>query len=247
MKKIAKILILLVSVFLISSCSDDKVTTPKVEEELKMPLSIGNWWKYEVYEVDDNGEIVGSLLNTFTITVDRRDSVEGKYAYILREDGRKKGGYSMTMDATKDGIYFYEPWIWGEIGVDEEPPYIDPWPMVIDFKNASWEMYNVAQDYKGYNSEGTSKWTKSGKNMGAKSVVYENIEYSTLEIMNIYEKKYDAKYFYPNDTTIKELRVDTTEFQFIPGIGIYSYTRMDKTPNERHFRRKEILVDHGIK
>ncbi len=244
MKNITRILILLISVALISSCSADKTTSPTIVEESKMPLSIGNWWKYDVYEVDKNGEIVGSILNTFTITVDKRDSVEGRYAYILSADGRKPGGYGLTVDVANDGVYFLQPFFYK----DFEQIEMDYWSVAIDYNNTNWEMFYLDQNLKERDIENSGYTKKIGENVGSEIIEYKGVNYSTMNILNIFDEDVVTKMINTNDTTIfRTMKTDTVEYQFVPGLGIYSYTRMDKTPNERHFKRKEILVDHYLK
>ena len=229
----------------VGACSEDEPTTP-TEVDYSIPLAIGNWWKYEVYEVNDDGEIVGTLLNTFTITVEKRDSLEGRYAYYLKTEGRKKGGYSTCIDVDKDGIYFYEPWL--DWGVSDKAPKINSWPMNIDYKNMNWEMYNSDQNYKDRGIESSGYIKKIGQNTGTEIIEYKELEYSVMNILNIFDKNVVNNLISATDTiAIIEKNTDTTEFQIINGIGIYSYTRMDVPENERHFRRKEILVDHGPK
>ena len=57
-----KVILLLTAVFfvaIISSCSDDKSTSPDTEQGTGFPMAEGNWWKYDTEKsyisVDDNG------------------------------------------------------------------------------------------------------------------------------------------------------------------------------------------------
>ena len=65
----------------LSSCSDDTTTSPDPEQGTGFPLAAGNWWKYETYEVDVNGNPLGDLKTTYTTTLGSKITLDGREAY----------------------------------------------------------------------------------------------------------------------------------------------------------------------
>src|SRR5690606_19431674 len=136
-------------------------------------------------------------------------------AYILKTDGRKKGGYDTRIDADKDGVYFYEPWVYW--GVSDNAPRINPWPKNIDYKSIDWVMYNTDQNYKDRDIESSGYIKKIGKNTGSDVIVYKTIEYNKMNLLNIKDRDVINHLFSSTDTTVnRNNSADTTEFQFIP-------------------------------
>ncbi|MBI5324519.1 MAG: hypothetical protein HZB41_04485 [Ignavibacteriae bacterium] len=85
------------------SCSKDNTTDPQSTETMAdyMPLTIGSWWKYEGYEIDNFGNRYNK--STFILTITGIKYFDGKNTFVLtgqkdNTDSIKEFGYCAIED-----------------------------------------------------------------------------------------------------------------------------------------------------
>lgn len=240
MKKLVLIFVAIVSIALMSSCSDDKSTTPGETPGEGYPLVTGNLWEYETYKADGNGNKTGEATDTYTITIGNKTTIAGKECYELIEDDDTSYVYS---DET--GFYSYVP----EDEEEEDPGFIG-WFKIIDFKNANWEIFSLTINEFDEESSTVGTISVVGKQISGGKVSYKNKSYDTKLIQNIFTSDMTITITVEDEEPIVQRYVtsDTTLHTFIPGIGIYSIieNEFDITDTSSN-KTIDILKNHQLK
>lgn len=243
MKKLVLILVAIVSIALMSSCSDDKSTTPGETPGEGFPLATGNMWEYETYEADENGNKTGSVTGTNTITIGSKTTIAGKECYELIEDGETSYVYS---DET--GFYSYAPE--DEEEDEEEGPVFSGWFKIIDFKNTNWEIFSTTINEVDEESSTVGTINVVGKQVSVGKVNYKNKSYDTKLIQNIFNTDLTITVSFEGEEPIiqRYVRSDTTLNTFIPGLGMYSITETDyDVTGTVPSKSIDILINHQLK
>jgi len=244
MKTIVQLFTLSIFIIGLSSCSDEKSTTPTEEVSYDIPLSIGNWWKYETYSVDENGIISGSSLSEITHSIIGKIEIAGKDAFLRtdNEDGTIDTTYIYLDD---NGLYSYsEPGQGSSTGL---------WVKTIDFKNTNWDIYKFDIDEEDEENGTSSKGISGmkGEKIASSTVTYKGKSYNVQNYYNIVYSDIINTYVDENDELVSEQQInsDTTYVSFIPGLGIYSSSNLEYNYINGELIKsltKDILIDHNI-
>ncbi|TAL69345.1 MAG: hypothetical protein EPN82_07320 [Bacteroidetes bacterium] len=99
MKLISKLLLIVFSFIFLLSCTKDNTTNPQQSETMAdyMPLTIGSWWKYDLYNIDGLGNRYNKTTGIFTITGTK--IVDGKNAIVLT-------GQKENTDSIDEVVYY---------------------------------------------------------------------------------------------------------------------------------------------
>lgn len=240
MKKLVLILVAIVSIALMSSCADDKSTTPGETPGEGFPLATGNLWEYDTYKADANGNKTGEVKDNYTITIGNKTTIAGKECYELNEDDEISYVYS---DAT--GFYSY-------VSEDEEVegPGFTGWFKIIDFKNTNWEIYSTTINEVDEETTTVGAISVVGKQIGVGKVNYNNKSYDTKLIINIFNTDMTVTIAQEDEVPLVQtfVRNDTTMHVFIPGIGMYSITENEFDITGTSTKKTiDILKSHQLK
>lgn len=245
MKKLVLYFTATLLVAFLSSCSDDKSTTPDTSSGTGLPLAVGNMWKYDTYEVDANGNPIGSKLSSYTSTINGSVTLGGKNAYMIIDE------YDNSLDtsyiATDDnGIYgYFSPELVGGSAL---------WLKSIDFKNTKWDIFKLDIDETDEEEGTTTKGISGmkGERIASSKVTYKNKSYDAQNYLNISYSDVVYTYLDENEEPVSETQSssDTTYITLIPGLGVYSSTSSEVNFIEGEViikTLKDILVDHNLK
>ncbi|TNE33622.1 hypothetical protein EP342_03655 [bacterium] len=246
MKKLFQLCLFATFITLFVSCSNDKTTNPGDNPSTTSSfLNTGNWWKYNVYLVDGNGNPLGEPSSNYTDRIIGKVTIGGKEAYILvEEDSDKNLSDSNYIYTDANGIYSY--------GNEFNSEGTSSWTKLIDFKNTEWDVANSVIDQQDGEESAKGTINKVGKRTGDSKVVYKNKYYDAQNYLNIINTDITVTYFDENGELVTEQKLssDTTSISFIPNIGFYS-SGNKKTENNNGevivTSLKNILVDHLVK
>lgn len=138
--------ITLIGFLFLVSCSDDNSNTPTTEQNF-FPLTIGNYWVYENYQLDSAGNKItaSKAIDSMVIvkqeiedvlTIKNANISEAKHYYSYKDAEDQKLYY------TKDALYQKFDQIPGlgatlfGVKISEYIPL--SWVMLVDFKNQNW-------------------------------------------------------------------------------------------------------------
>lgn len=250
MKKILLLLIGVITIALISSCSDDKSTSPTKEEKEKekevveaigWPLVTGYFWTFQTYLLDENGNKTEELLENFELSIGQKTLVDGKEGYELIQ----KGSETTYLNSDTNGLYTFV-----RSYKEDRDIAVNIWLKTIDYKNDNWEVYSsvIDKESEGYKAMGTSKGF--GKKLGESKITYKGKTYDAINIQNIFNYDVTTTVQEENEDPVeyRTVKNDTTNFMFIHGLGIYSSTKVgyDYIKLEP-INTIEILKDHGAR
>ncbi|MBI5324518.1 MAG: hypothetical protein HZB41_04480 [Ignavibacteriae bacterium] len=241
MKLILKFWIVIFTIIYLLSCTKDNTTTPQDTETMSdyMPLTIGSWWKYEQYDVDDFGTRYNKMI--YTLTVTETKIVSGKLGFVI-------SAKSENSDSTHELYYHIE----GEelfIFEEEIAEEYGGWLIFADLNNNLWTLKDTTEisDSVGIHSESYTNWTikKGGqKDFQLNGRTIQSQEFISELIWII--------------TDIKESVSDVDTLKFIghtwygKGVGMIHrinseiFTHKDNPwPNKEE--KETILIDYEIK
>lgn len=244
MKKLVLFFTAVLLVTFLSSCKEDSTTSPDPEQGTGFPLAAGNWWKYDTYEVDVNGNPLGDLKTTYTTTLGSKITLDGREAYEMMssDDGEDEEKSYISVD--NNGVYSYN-----SPEVDDNGN-VTPglWVKIVDFKNSSWDIASepINEEEEGYKQTGTI--TLKGVRQGTTNVTYKGKSYSATTYLNIITTDLTTEILVDEEWEVdKTMRSDTTNYVFIGGIGFYSSVDFNLFGILGSSREKDILIDHKVK
>lgn len=244
MKKLIQLCLFATFVSLFISCSDDKSTNPDDNPSTTSSfLNTGNWWKYNVYEIDEAGNIMGDPTETYTDRIVGKTNIEGKDAFILVEE--------KDSDLDSNYIYINSEGVFAlsSQNENEEP---SGWLKSIDFKNANWDVfkYNVDEEEDGVTTKGV--YGLKGQKIESTQVTYKGKAYTVQNYMNVLYSDVTVTYTDENGELVTEKNIsnDTTGVSLIPELGIYSTSQNEIIVDNGVItkkKKKAVLVDHLVK
>lgn len=242
MKKIVFLFTAILMVAFLSSCKDDKSTSPDTEQGTGFPISSGNWWKYNTYVSGPDGKPIGEIKSSYTTTVGSKITLDGREAYELISSDDPEGEDKTYISVDDNGIYSY---ISPEV---DENDKVTPgrWLKIGDLKNMKWDIYSevIDDEEENYTQKGTL--TMKGENGGTTKVTYKGKSYNATTYYNILSRDVTFKSFNGEEWTTKDYSSkDTMSYVLIGGIGFYSSLSFDLS--EGLVRNVDILVDHNLK
>lgn len=243
MKKVILLLTAVFFVVLISSCSDDKSTSPEPTQSTGLPLATGNWWKYSSYESDGDGNPKGDVTSSYTNSIGTKTTLDGKTAYEMISDEGGEGGEKSFISTDANGVYSYNS------PVVDEKGNVTPgsWWKIIDFKNSNWDIYSevVNEEGEGYKRSGTN--TMKGVKKGTSIVTYKGKENIATTYFTILSSDITTQTLVDEEwVTKQEVTSDTITYVFIGGIGFFSTETFNLFGIPVLGRSIDILVDHKV-
>ncbi len=242
-----KFVLAIISVFFITflaSCSDDKATTPDTEQGTGFPLAEGNWWKFNTFEIDSNGNTKTAVKNTYTSTLGPKITIDGREAYDMistDDEGDEDNNY---ISADENGVYSY---ISPEVDDDGN---VTPgfWVKLIDFKNSNWDIASEDIDEEGDGYKQTGTRIMKGAKKGTSNVTYKGKSYTATTYLNIITSDVTTETLV-DDKWETESRIysDTLTNVLIGGIGYYSIVDFNITSILSSGREIDVLIDHKVK
>lgn len=248
MKKIVLILIGIITIALISSCSDDKSTTPTNEEKEKeeevvevigWPLVTGYYWNYNSYLLDENGNNTNELVKNFEMSIGQKKLIDGKEGYELIQ----KGTETTYLYSDKSGLYTYV-----QSFKEDRDIAVNIWLKTIDYNKDTWEVYSsvIDKESQGFKAKGTENAV--GTKLGESKITYKGKSYDAINIQNIFNYDVTTTVTEGNEEPVvyRTIKNDTTNFMFVHGLGIYSSIKVGYDYIKlKPINTIEILRDHG--
>ncbi len=249
MKRIENIIVLLVLVMLLGACKDDDSSTNPSDESLSFPLAEGNYWMYEVYEIDANESKVGEKTGTNKMIIGKAVTIDGRAGFGFSEestsvDEDEEDEVNFTAISSDDeGLYIYFSNLTEEEGNPLEG--LTPgWTKLIDFKNQTWEALNFPIDEKTDTTALVGFFKMIGSKVGNvevsyKGKTYDAVKFKTTTILDLA--------FTADEVTIDFEGEEDSYYVLISGVGIFE-TKSIETDEETELKGGtiDILVDHNL-
>ena len=155
------IVLLLPTMLLLNSCSDNSSDTPKTPTGNKyFPTVIGSWWTYTNYDLDSlNNKIAESEFQD-KVVLDSTEMIAEKKAYVykyLNMDGTPTGAEDNYLYATTTQIFHY-------FSIVPETDFSLPieiptdWYKIADYNDTEWTLYTqTVEDMEMETGNGTAK------------------------------------------------------------------------------------------
>jgi len=216
-------LLILASLLILSSCSDNS-TDPKVEKDY-LPFKIGNYWIYEVYELDGGSNPIknlgtDSMIVVGNITLNDRSGVE---LHVFRDGVRFD---TLYLSVEGDCLYQHR-----DESTDMIPGF-DQWLEVINPDEDSWFMHRFSSESYEYVFADTTLYVNAefvynGYYQGYKNVLIPSTvkEYETLHFSNKLDTKIEFEYMVDSvKTDYKIIHTLNMDFYVSDAVGIVVQT-----------------------
>ena len=225
MKKLIT-LIAILTIALVSCSDDDSITNPSGSELL--PLAVGNWWDYEVFEYDADTETQGTKESEYRIEVVGQTEFEGRQAYELNQirNGETETIYYSLED---NNIYLG--------GVEFGESVSVEWYKLYDSRAKEWETLNF--EFNLFGTESKIKGTGSYEGEIDVSIggqIYEGILIKQTIVS-------ESKITFEGQTEETKSTI-VGYYQIVKGIGIFQITSI--YDDEFSIDEIEILSDYDV-
>lgn len=139
MKKVLLIVInIIISGLIITGCNQPNEPSDEFEMQSYFPLKVGNWWIYEYFLLDENGNRT-SKIQTDSVIVTGTDTINGKHCFILVEKCVDQWWSSTDTEYYyNEGARHYQlvnPWVGYKSQQD--------WYMMANLHSYGWDMFNI--------------------------------------------------------------------------------------------------------
>lgn len=219
------------SILSINSCGDTVQSNISTESEKYFPISIGNYWVYQYYEYNIDGQQIGNT-QLDSILVTEKINHSGKTAYKL--DVYRNSIYLESMYIYKDESSAYREY---DFRIDSLPQGLNRkiWQEFADFNIAPgslWHIYdttitNSSFEWVGKIYTGTKKITINSNYVDYSIRAYFGLSRYNLEFKTTYDQLNDLKNIVGKDTTTLGYAHKRIErINFIENIGIYEWMLM---------------------
>lgn len=248
--KIRMILLALVSlaVMLTVSGCKESTTKPDVENDY-LALQKNNFWTYNVFGIDEEGNINTDFATTTTIRLGDKETLDKRTAYPLIDDSQTEVEIFSHIAADNDGVFLYmnelnlNNYITDPSITTQIPILIPGWIKVMDYEKNEWESFFVELNQVIGQDTVSGKIQITGKKQSQKQVTYKEVDY-TADVVKISIDLY-AKDLSPTGGIERSAKSDII-YTFIKGIGIYSIQENANEILGIPDSRIEVLTDHGI-
>ncbi len=224
MKKNLVLLTLVALSLILTAGSCNESTEPDTESEYLL-LQTNDYWKYDIYEVDENGVAEKDLLDTKIVALGDEETLDKRIAFPLIVSPNSDDELFTHISANNEGIYLYM----GEIDLNKYvsdpnittqiPIPIPGWIKIMDFNKNEWESFFLELNQKIEQDTVSGKLQITGKKKEQKEVTYLGKTYMA-DVVQISIDVF-AKIYSPNGRIDEAVKSDIT-YTFIEGIGIYS-------------------------
>ena len=225
MKKI-KILIAIIFISLLG-CSDDSGINNPISSDL-LPLAVGNWWEYEVFEYDVETETQGTKESEYRIEVIGKTVFEGREAFELNQI-RNNETETIFYSLEDNNIYLG--------GVDFGEEISIKWYKLYDSRTWEWEVLDVEFNFLGTET----RIRGTGSYEGDIEVTIGGQIYNGLLVKQtlVSESRYTIE-----GQTQESKSTDVIYFQILKGIGIFQVTSVYE--DEFSIDEIEILKEYNV-
>ncbi len=221
--RITHIITAIIISLMLFSCSSDSTNPSKTKDYL--PFDIGNYWIYNIYELDGNSNPIKHL-GVDSIIVAGTKTIFDKTGYelhVFRNDVIYDTlYYHIDVDAKSLSQYQYS--------AKDSIPYFNQWIEIINVSDDTWTAAQASsQNYKIIYSDTTVAveviLVYNGKYEGEKNISVDNKQYETIHISNKLDTKIEFEYIDVSDTTnINITHATNMDFYLSDGIGIVMQT-----------------------
>lgn len=248
MKKLNSILAILIMVVFLGACSDDDTSTNPTDGTFSFPLASGNTWTYDVYALDENESKTDEKLGTNKIIIGSAVTLDDRSGYLYNEEStiieEDEDEPTLTaISSDEDGLYMY----FDSFSENEENPifgFSPGWVKMIDFKNNSWESFNMPIDVTedGVTTKGSLKMI--GSSVGKVDVTYKGKSYSAMKFKTTTSINITITY---GEGSFSINNESDSYLVIISGIGMFEVKSIetDEETNEKG-GEIEILIDHTL-
>jgi hypothetical protein len=156
---------------LINSCSKDDNPVDITDAKVYFPLTIGSWWVYENYELDENGD---RILDTR----EEDSSIVSGIKTILEKEAKVVTSYDE--DGSSEDNYFYTDYSWLYAHSSFfKLPIEEIWILIADLKGNNWDIaeYDIPEiEYETSIGKGVlnGKLNIKGEKGGTKTITVDN-------------------------------------------------------------------------
>lgn len=217
----SKILILLITIFVFASCSEDN--TEPTDKKDYFPLKQGNYWIYSVYELDANSNPI-KLIGTDSIVVSANKEINDKNGYELLVFRDKAIFDTLYYYSEDNSIYQF---------LDESTdsiPGLNEWFEIINTGGDSWfihteesEEYEISFDDSTVTTN--AYFVYNGKYHGQQKLSIENNEYQTIHTSYKADTKKEFEYIFSGDTSkVEIIHARNMDFYVTDAVGIVMQT-----------------------
>ena len=245
----SKISIIVIMLLVLASCSED--TTEPTDEKDYFPLSKGNYWIYNVYELDANSNPI-DLIGTDSIIVSAITEINDKNGYELLVF-RNKVIFDTLYYYTKDNsIYQY---------LDESTdsiPGLSEWFEIINTGGDTWFIHQEESEEYEISFDDSTVTTNAffvynGKYHGPQKISIEDKEYQTIHTSYKADTKKEFEYIFSGDTSkVEIIHARNMDFYVSDAIGIVIQTlrpgnTIIKTSNQSPYYPQKTYEHNGLK
>ena len=236
------LIIALLGLFLLVSCSDDNTTNPPTEQNF-FPLNIGNYWVYENYSLDSTGKRLIQTKAIDSVVVYKQETedvltIKSAKISVAKHHYSDKDPEEQKLYYTKDALYqkFDRiPGLGAELFGIKIKDYIPlNWVLLIDFKNTNWTIIpqgNVKIPDQTIPAVGKVdlelNYTLVGAKGGTKQFTINGKQYTANEFKLSFKISGNVilKDLFNAKVPISEITFPTSMY-FVDGIGL-AYTKTD--------------------
>lgn len=247
--KIRMILLALISLAImltVSGCKES-TTKPEVENDY-LKLQTNDFWTYNIYGVDAEGNVSEDLSSTKTIHLGAVKTLAKRTAYPLIDDSNTENELFSHISVDGEGIFLYMD----ELDLNSYNPnpnaaktipiLIPEWIKVMDFNKSEWESFFVELSQVIGQDTVSGKVQILGKKQSTKQVTYKGTTY-TADVVKI-TLDLNGKVLSPTGGIERSAKSDII-YTFIKGIGIYSVEQKANEILGITDGRIEVLTNHG--
>jgi hypothetical protein len=157
---IGKLFLILILVLSVLSSCDEVHVAPTPEPVDLLPLSIGNYWIFDTYSLDQAGNPIGGTNAADSIVAENKDSLLGKEAYYLVRYRDSERFDTMIVAKNAKLVYMlYDEKNSGIPGLERQ------WFPIADLVNEFWHVYTVQKSYFPYIFNGENVVSTADYNM----------------------------------------------------------------------------------
>ncbi len=237
MKYTNRILLIILTIVLATSCSDD-ATGPSDASLPYFTINDGNVWYYDLFTKGDQGDYVYGTRDEYTLSPSLIGGEECLKYYLVDEGEQIEDNSFKYARTDENGYYIY----YDEF-IDDYSDYADElkdvWVKFIDFKNENWTQFDVYLDFYSNSAARHRASIKfKGEIVGKEEVEYKGKKYNAFKSLVTLTVK---------DTTsgsglvFLDSDVRSVEFTIINEIGIYKI----RQASDGEFRDSyQVLTDH---
>ena len=236
MKLLLKISLFIFLILFVISCTKDNTTNPQSTESMEdyMPLTIGSWWKYEQYYIDEYGTKYNEI--TYTLTIIGSSIVDGKQAFNIKYSTSNPDSTNSTcywaIDNSK--LMYYAPEMIERYG----------WLIEADLNSEKWILKDTIElfDSAGIKLESYEKWTiKKGSQSEFK------IKDKTIPAIGFISEQLIAHNHF-DDFNEKDTILTISTRWYGKGVGMIKRVgKLTWIPMQTQLNCEMVLIDYEIK